>query len=255
MYERRLLAFLDILGWREIIRRSVDDPALVETMKLVATRFKFQLDAAAWMREWHEEQLKEEPEKTPPFDTLDVTHFSDTIVMSCPSASVMLANSLIQAVQTTATSMLVLGYYARGAIVEGLLHHDKSTIFGPALIEAYDLEKDVAKYPRILVTDEALPLVNPPVLVPGGGIERFRRVRLDADGLNYVDILGAFIVDTSSPRFREPTQERLIDECKARRDQDFGNLGLRAKHEWMIHYLESVWRESVPFPAIEHPIA
>ena len=33
----------------------------------------------------------------------------------------------------------------------GKLHHDANRIFGPALIEAYHLEKDVAKYPRIIL--------------------------------------------------------------------------------------------------------
>jgi len=254
MYERRLLAYIDILGWREIIRKSAIENALFEEMKTVAARFTYELDATRHLRDWHANLLKEHPGKIGPMEFLDVTHFSDTVVMSCPSQGRLGGSSLIQAVQITAMTMLDAGYYTRGAVVEGQLFHNGSTIFGPALIEAYDLERGVAKYPRILVTEQALPFVNPPVHTPDG-IEYFRQVRLDRDGLHYVDILGAFCADTSTPRFRKGNEEKAIAACKGLRDRDAADLGLRAKHEWMIDYLESVWRESVDFPAVEHPVA
>jgi hypothetical protein len=43
--------------------------------------------------------------------------------------------------------------WVRGAIVKGPLYCGKSEIFGPALIEAYKLEENLAKYPKIRPED------------------------------------------------------------------------------------------------------
>lgn len=41
----------------------------------------------------------------------------------------------------------------RGGVVVGSAYHHHRVVFGPAVIHAYELEQDVAKYPRIVVTD------------------------------------------------------------------------------------------------------
>src|SRR4029453_6527672 len=45
MYEERLLAFVDILGWKKLIADSVADPAMIESLSRAVARLRFQHDA------------------------------------------------------------------------------------------------------------------------------------------------------------------------------------------------------------------
>jgi hypothetical protein len=42
----------------------------------------------------------------------------------------------------------------RGAVVRGKLYHEGQTIFGSALVRAYQFENEIARYPRVIVTQE-----------------------------------------------------------------------------------------------------
>ena len=44
----------------------------------------------------------------------------------------------------------------RGAIVEDDVYCDERIVFGPGFIKAYESERDVARYPRIIVSEEAI---------------------------------------------------------------------------------------------------
>ena len=48
--------------------------------------------------------------------------------------------------------LLQRGYFIRGALVKGPLYHDDKMIFGEALVRAYQLESEVVRYPRVMVT-------------------------------------------------------------------------------------------------------
>lgn len=43
------------------------------------------------------------------------------------------------------------GFWLRGAVTIGLLHHDEDIVFGPALNRAYELESRHAIFPRIIL--------------------------------------------------------------------------------------------------------
>ena len=52
--------------------------------------------------------------------------------------------------------LLRAGFLIRGSVVLGPLHHCDNVVFGPALLQAVDIEEREAFYPRILVTDAVL---------------------------------------------------------------------------------------------------
>ena len=49
------------------------------------------------------------------------------------------------------TEVLGYGYLMRGAIVEGDFYHDEKFVYGKALVEAVNIEENVAIYPRIII--------------------------------------------------------------------------------------------------------
>lgn len=42
----------------------------------------------------------------------------------------------------------------RGALTIGEIYHDENMVFGPAMVEAYELESKVAEFPRIILHDK-----------------------------------------------------------------------------------------------------
>jgi hypothetical protein len=50
--------------------------------------------------------------------------------------------------------LLSEGYFIRGAVVRGRLYHDDRMVFGEALVDAFNLEANVVRYPRIMLRRE-----------------------------------------------------------------------------------------------------
>lgn len=242
VYELRLIAYLDVLGWSELVDRSISDPEQLKGLNHAANYFRMATYGAESMRSFFAE--RNSPDRTGL--VLDVTHFSDTLVLSCAAKS-FAAHSFISGVQQACHHLLCHGHYMRGAIVLGQVAHQDNVLFGPALIEAIRLERDVAKYPRIIVHPDAIPYVNP---THGTDItNRFvtwqRVLRLDTDGLYYLDILGALAGFQNEPRRKQGTEEHLIALVKAKLVQDAHDLGHLAKHTWMLNYLEEILKECI----------
>ena len=75
---------------------------------------------------------------------------SDAVALSsAPNAAGF--DAICTAVEELSRRLLRSGYFSRGGITKGSLYHDNSMVFGPALVEAYRLERQVAKFPRIVI--------------------------------------------------------------------------------------------------------
>lgn len=92
-------------------------------------------------------------------------HFSDHIVISYPLdsarkeldnnenlvAAVLIHNAL-RRIQHIAIAALDLGLLIRGGATIGKLYHADGVVFGDALIEAHEIESQVAFYPRVVLS-------------------------------------------------------------------------------------------------------
>lgn len=87
--------------------------------------------------------------------TVTTNIFSDSIVISVPKTTKYSLEILLYVVNLVVFDILYnCNLTCRGAIAEGDFYSEKEIAFGPALIDAYLLERDVAKYPRIIFTLE-----------------------------------------------------------------------------------------------------
>ena len=59
--------------------------------------------------------------------------------------------ALFNTVANIYNEILRYGYLMRGAIVEGEFFHNNIIVYGKGLVEAVQLEENIAKYPRIMV--------------------------------------------------------------------------------------------------------
>lgn len=137
-YENRLTAFFDILGWKNEIAGAGDDPRHIARLATAVRMFNANAaslgDAGARL-----------------------TTFSDNVVFSKPFAQGDV-QWLLQSLATTQLGLAVHGFWMRGAVTVGPLHHDEHIVFGPALNRAHHLESKVACYPRILLDEPTLPI-------------------------------------------------------------------------------------------------
>jgi len=152
-FEDRFVGFVDILGFRDIVGRLQDDSALFETVRdaLVA------IDNRAKQLESYR-RLCTEPVSSHRVSSLSpndvrMTAFSDCYLISDSASEDSSPWLLMAAVQALASHLLAKGVLTRGALVRGKAYHDDRVSFGPAIIEAYEIEQTVAHFPRIVVTD------------------------------------------------------------------------------------------------------
>jgi hypothetical protein len=228
-YQDRYLAFVDILGWKNYVTRSVEHPHLLAPISEAA-------ELISMAREWAGETnanfkriadagaTSKYVAGGEPFDgDIRVTHFSDTFVLTAPVRQTSQL-CLPHMVSVLTNRLLEAGLCTRGAIVRGLVHHTDRAIYGPALMHAYELERDVANYPRVLVDASAEWL-----------FELAFHHRTDFDGLKHIDTLRAYSDAPTTINWLEP----ILDASTLREREHASNSGIFAKHRWMTRYIQS----------------
>lgn len=239
-YEDRLLAFIDILGWAQLVTKSAESAEEMNMVMVGSRLLSFQAQSKAFLSDF----FIDHDVAVPPL--IDTSHFSDTVVMSCPITSPSVF-SFAGSIQLLCQSLLVEGHYTRGAVVVGKLYHRENEIFGPALLQAYDLERNVVKYPRIVVTPKAKVLIDPMISLPDGSKTSFRNILRDFDGLYFVDILGFATGTKNESRRLTGTEGIVLDQIEAKMTKDIGDLGRRAKHGWMVRYIKQIIMDAKAF--------
>ena len=138
-YERRAVAFFDVLGWKEAVERSEHDAR--QRHKLLNAVWAL----AARTKNYVEDETKEYPSQD------EVSQFSDSIIISFPYHDARDLMRLLRIVTEFQTSMLQEGLPLRGGVTVGSLYHSGAIAFGPAMNRAYDLENTIAKVPRVII--------------------------------------------------------------------------------------------------------
>jgi len=135
-YRTKYVAFLDLLGFRELVKRSGADVLerhrLVESLKLVrdtlcenqAIDFRF-------------------------------TYFSDCIVLSAEHSPHALWQ-VFQSIEILTCNLLQYDIFVRGGLAVGPTHHSKDFVFGTAVTESYELECRSGGGPIVLLSSSVM---------------------------------------------------------------------------------------------------
>jgi len=142
-YEDRIVAYADVIGWKA----ACEDPERYSDL-LEATQ------AIAQYAHNFSPEVKGRVEKLSgvPMDSIEehasfeFSFFSDNLAVSVP---LRYADRLFKLLSFASHSLLQANFLIRGGVASGKLHHRHNILFGPALIEAVDLERK-ADYPRLL---------------------------------------------------------------------------------------------------------
>lgn len=133
-YERRVVCFFDILGWKQHIDDAGNDPQKIARLTLLPKIF-----ASDGIKALDGKNQR-------------LTSFSDCVVISCLETEVNLSN-FIFGLSNIFLAAASEGFFLRAGVTIGNIYHDKDMVFGPALNRAYILES-TGDYPRIILDEK-----------------------------------------------------------------------------------------------------
>ncbi|WP_439481932.1 hypothetical protein [Cyclobacterium plantarum] len=168
-YELRLIAFIDILGFKEIVKQSETDSSKIQLIFSVLEYLKGWEKTEKWNLKFVEIEESAQYKGLSNFDLrgkTNTTSFSDSIVVSVKVDKNVneMASTLIVNLAYIGTVLLEKGILIRGGLTIGnIFHTDNGTVFGQGLIDAFLLETKSAKFPRIVLSDKLLNQLNYPL--------------------------------------------------------------------------------------------
>lgn len=187
-YEERYVAFIDILGFSELVNRAEADSSLLE--RLVSVLQEQELYSAI---ETSMDTLGSNDPRGFFQNMFKMSTFSDNIVISTKMNPIGV--NLITTLSTVIGNRLLhQGIFTRGAISKGKLIHTNRIVLGAGLISAYNLEKSAAIFPRILIDESIVHGMD--TLMNQGGSPDLRRQ--DFDGLWHLHILHPSVLELKS---------------------------------------------------------
>ncbi|ATB63308.1 hypothetical protein [Pseudomonas mosselii] len=245
-YENRLICFFDLLGFSAAIKQAEREPELAKRLFEIFSEFKnggletalygeipfLDVDGMKTCRDYYGEALMEHADQT---YRLVATQFSDSFVISAPADNHAACDLLLRAVQIIHFQFFVnLGMLMRGGMAVGNVVHERGgALFGPAMIEAYELESKHAVYARVVLSQDAALFIDKLLSHSQLKSAFFRGF----DGFEVFDLISAL---QASPRFKG---ERSWVEQRLKDVEDDVLRNAPAAHP-KIAYLLDRWRNS-----------
>jgi hypothetical protein len=220
-YEERYCAYVDILGFQELIGALHGDPTKSEALKTLLTRVHTPVD------------LKIDAFQRSDFRAQSI---SDAVALSAAINRFGLGH-MLYALERLAIDLLEQGYFVRGAIVKGPLYHDEQMVFGEALVQAYHLENEVARYPRIMIRSDVV------ATMPHSFQRNF--FRQAEDGPTYQHVL-RLLENAIYAEKKSPASDRYINiqtQIQQRLTEAVDNPKHFEKVQWFCRYWNSIVAE------------
>lgn len=234
-FSERVVAFIDILGFKEKIKQSLEDVNIAENLH---SSLMYILS------------LKEDNENKTTFMSLkhlglEITTFSDSIVMSYPIEYQGALFTLLLDVIHLQLVLVCKGILIRGGVAIGLLYHDGNIVYGTAMNEAYELESVYAKMPRVIISEETLQQGIVKTKLSHNSIKEeteyvFNLVTKDNDGWYFVDMLRqkSELTEDGSEYYYwlSLLRKSIITNLNAYKN----NAKVIEKYNWLKNYFNSV---------------
>jgi hypothetical protein len=199
--EDRIIAFVDIIGFKELVVKSEQ----MDQHSKICQTLLFAIEHIGFFYQNHNFRF---------------THFSDCFVLSINNFNINTSMQFTNDLQDLVAIFLEENILLRwGITIRKLIHTDKLVV-GTGLIQAYKMESESAKYPRIIIDPE---LVN----LWSGQLEDYNfdkvlEISEDTDGYYYVDYI-------------KKNNAKLID--KAVELCNHQNERIKEKGEWFLSKL------------------
>ena len=147
-YREAVVSFIDILGFKDMItNRTANEVYNIYQL------FHFQS---------HKKSQSDFEERSGLSLEYEVYSFSDSVVrikyVNDNDIAFLVENDEILSLGTIQNELFKKGVMIRGGVVRGLIYSEptSNTLYGPALNEAYRLENELAKTPRIILSNQVV---------------------------------------------------------------------------------------------------
>lgn len=196
-YDKKIVAFIDILGFKNIIENTENDRKNLDKLYLM---YREIIDSVNKLNEAKTMLKNRETINFSDYllaiSECEITLVSDSIFISINPEGY---DELMKMLRSFQFRMSHDGYFLRGGITFGDVIHKSEMIFGPAVVKAYELESHHADYPRIIITTETITEIfqqidNYMSERQGNGFiyteeDKTKMLKQDIDGYMYIDYL------------------------------------------------------------------
>lgn len=219
-YRHSLVAFIDILGFKQLVNNQREE------LRKIRNNLTFLRKVAGVTTNSVSEN-----------DYAKM--FSDNITLSLPVQKGALYSFLKQVVYLQG-ELANRGVFLRGAVVVGEHFEDEKVLFGPALVEAVELERSVALWPRVVVHPGVRRLMTESGLwaIENQSDSKYvtSLLRRGPDGISYVNYLRIFPdeCDSAEDGVNFLKNHRKWIEQEANKNKM--NLSVLAKYYWLATY-------------------
>lgn len=242
-YEDRLCLFIDILGFKSHIEESAkpdDKDAKGSYRPFTVTRLHSALSVIDRAMTFEIDGIVNKPGTTK-----KVTQFSDSVVASYRIDEKSALFDMLYDIYLLQVHLIQYGIFVRGAITIGKLYHDDKLIFGPALVEAAELEK-LAMYPRVILSQEVIDQGKSKHAPHHSSKDEEKSImsllKQDLDGMFYIDYFGV------SPDEFDDEWDGLFQHLTELREliKRLSNLtrtpSIKLKHSWLRQKFNEIAR-------------
>ncbi len=243
-YEKRIIAFIDILGFKDLIKESEKDPTILKSIYEVLNYFKNWEKSESWNLKTIEIEEDAQKKGIVNFAISNksiCTCFSDSIVVSIKISDGdinALFSTLITNISYIGSYSIQKGILLRGAITIGnIIHQENGILLGQGFIDAYNLESKLASFPRIVVSDKLIGELNYPIEVKRNRYPYHQYLTRDKDGCVGFNQLKYFEVIQS---WTEMEKDIIIDALNNIRkviinglDYSFEHPSIHLKYQWL----------------------
>lgn len=272
IFQNYIVAFLDLVGQREALRRLLrvptspdDEHEFVERLQeSLGKVLELRRDFASFFSDSRQRHLDltaypadiREAVQAAIQTQFTVSGLSDSIVITAPldgdaehCKAVSGVAMIILSVCYLATKTFAIGMVFRGGLDVGMgTNIESNEVYGPALARAYQLESEMAEYPRFVVGDKLLEFIemvkNQEPKTKFGRLAQKkaascrRMIVQDTDGRQVLDFLGTEVRTTLGERFpkEDVVKGRDFVESEHKRFQDSGMEKLASRYFRLLQY-------------------
>lgn len=231
-YKDYIVAFLDILGFKNIINTSGFDDVLHIFQSVITGDDAF----TALNRANDGDEILERYNES--LGEIKIHIMSDSIVVAAPAwhpeslAVVVDVCNVIQEKLYDLEPLVLL----RGAIAVGKFFLKDNLVFGKGLVDAYWAQEKYAVYPRIIISGEV-------TIGRRMSVETNKDLPQDSDGYYYIDSLERYLgVDYKSAwkEIEESQQYIRIMDCIGRNLNGYSDDRVRQKYLWLNKEMQRI---------------